>query len=191
MNISSYFRQGTVWTLSNILSLSRLVIGLMLFYFIYTRHTYLAILLALLAVFTDFADGYVARLRNEITELGKILDPVADKIAVALGAIALYKSYGLPLWVVVVIIGRDVLILTGSLLLMEKLKGVIPSRMAGKIAVTVISMLLLSYLFEWQAAKNILIVLTILAIIYSFTSYLIIFIKYMLKSKREPERNGS
>jgi cardiolipin synthase len=191
MNISSYFRQGKIWTLSNILSLSRLIIGLMLFYFIYTRHTYLAILLALLAVFTDFADGYVARMRNEITELGKILDPVADKIAVALGAIALYKSYGLPLWVVVVIIGRDVLILIGSLLLIEKVKGIVPSRMPGKIAVTVISMLLLSYLFEWHAAKNTLIVLTILAIIYSFTSYLIIFIKYMIKSKREPERNGS
>jgi cardiolipin synthase len=191
MNISSYFRQGKIWTLSNILSLSRLVIGLMLFYYIYTCHTYLAILLALLAVFTDFADGYVARLRNEITELGKILDPVADKIAVALGAIALYKSYGLPLWVVVVIIGRDVLILIGSILLIEKVKGVVPSRMPGKIAVTVISMLLLSYLFEWHAAKNTLIVLTILAIIYSFISYLIIFIKYMLKSKREPERNGS
>ncbi len=191
MKISSYFQQGKIWTLSNILSFSRFILGLVLFYFIYTRHTYLAILLALLAVISDFADGYVARLRHEITELGKILDPVADKIAVALGAIALYKSYGLPLWIVLVIIGRDILILIGSLVLMERLKGVVSSKMPGKIAVTVISILLLSYLFEWHAVKNVLITLTILAIIFSFVTYFIIFIKFMLKSDIDLERNDS
>ncbi|MBN2364624.1 MAG: CDP-alcohol phosphatidyltransferase family protein [Calditrichaeota bacterium] len=179
MDISRYIVKDKIWTLSNIFSFARLFMAVFLFYFIYTRHTYVATFLAILAVISDYADGYAARRRNEVTELGKILDPVADKVSVGLSAVALHLSYGLPLWMVIVIVGRDILILIGSLFLMDKVKAVAASQMPGKIAVTVIAMLLLSYLFEFHNIKNILIILTILAIIYSFTSYLIRFLRIM------------
>ena len=170
------FEKGKVWTASNLLSVSRLIIGLFLYLLILYQHSIWAILLSIIAIFTDYADGYLARKRNEISELGKILDPVADKVTVGLSSIALYQAYGLPLWVVIFIIGRDLLILSGSLILIGKMNHVIPSELPGKIAVTVISLLLLSYLFDFNPVKTSLMVLTILIIIISFIYYVVKFI---------------
>jgi cardiolipin synthase len=170
------FKKGKVWTASNLLSVSRLIIGLFLYLLILYQHSIWAILLSIIAIFTDYADGYLARKRNEISELGKILDPVADKVTVGLSSIALYQAYGLPLWVVIFIIGRDLLILSGSLILIGKMNHVTPSELPGKIAVTVISLLLLSYLFDFNPVKTSLLVLTILIIIISFIYYVVKFI---------------
>lgn len=171
-----------IWTYSNLLSISRLILGLFLYYFIVTRHSYLAILLALLAVITDYADGYVARKRGETSELGKILDPVADKVTVALGAIGLYQAYDLPLWIVILITGRDALILIGSIFLVDKVRGIVASEMPGKIAVTIISLLLIAYLFEWNPIKIPLLLITLAALIFSSIFYLIKFIKILKTS---------
>ena len=171
-----------IWTYSNLLSISRLILGLFLYYFIVTRHSYLAILLALLAVITDYADGYVARKRGETSELGKILDPVADKVTVALGAIGLYQAYDLPLWIVILITGRDALILIGSIFLVDKVRGIVASEMPGKIAVTIISLLLIAYLFEWNPIKIPLLLITLAALIFSSIFYLIKFIKIIKTS---------
>ena len=170
------FEKGKVWTASNLLSVSRLIIGLFLYLLILYQHSIWAILLSIIAIFTDYADGYLARKRNEISELGKILDPVADKVTVGLSSIALYQAYGLPLWVVIFIIGRDLLILSGSLILIGKMNHVTPSELPGKIAVTVISLLLLSYLFDFNPVKTPLLLLTILIIIISFIYYVVKFI---------------
>ena len=171
-----------IWTYSNLLSISRLILGVFLYYFIVTRHSYLAILLALLAVITDYADGYVARKRGETSELGKILDPVADKVTVALGAIGLYQAYDLPLWIVILITGRDALILIGSIFLVDKVRGIVASEMPGKIAVTIISLLLIAYLFEWNPIKIPLLLITLAALIFSSIFYLIKFIKIIKTS---------
>lgn len=184
MKLPDLLKSGKIWTISNLLSLSRLGIAIFLFYFILAQNTFVAILLALLAVITDYADGYVARLRNETSELGKILDPVADKVAVALGAIALHQAYGLPLWVVLVIISRDILILAGSLVLIGRLEKVTPSEFPGKVAVTVISLLLLSYLLEAHFLKPVLLIGTLIAILVSFAAYLLKFLKIL----RFPEK---
>ena len=171
-----------IWTYSNLLSISRLILGVFLYYFIVTRHSYLAILLALLAVITDYADGYVARKRGETSELGKILDPVADKVTVALGAIGLYQAYDLPLWIVILITGRDALILIGSIFLVDKVRGIVASEMPGKIAVTIISLLLIAYLFEWNPIKIPLLLITLAALIFSSIFYLLKFIKIIKTS---------
>lgn len=171
------FEKGKVWTISNILSFSRLIISIFLFLLIVNQNSIGAILLGFVAIITDYADGYFARKRNEISELGKVLDPVADKIAVGLSSIGLHLAYGLPLWVVLVIIGRDLLIFIGSVILIGKMDHVIPSELPGKIAVTIISFLLLSYLFRYDVLKEPLLVLTVIIIIVSFIYYLIKFIR--------------
>jgi len=184
MKFTEIFKRDRIWTVSNLLSISRLFIGGLLYYFIVSRHTYIAIVLVIIGVITDYADGWVARKRGETSELGKILDPVADKVAIALGSIGLYQAYGLPLWIVVIIISRDILILFGSIFLIDKVKGIVASEMPGKIAVTVVSVLLLSYLFEWQAIQQIFLYLSLAAIIFSFLFYVVKFIK-IIKSQNE------
>jgi CDP-diacylglycerol--glycerol-3-phosphate 3-phosphatidyltransferase len=68
-----------------------------------------AAVFALLAL-TDGVDGYLARSRNEVTNLGKFLDPLADKILVTAALLALIELDKLPAWVALVIIARDFLV---------------------------------------------------------------------------------
>ena len=182
MNLIRLFEKDRVFTYSNLLSFSRLFIGIFLFYAISGRQLYLSLFLVVLGVISDFADGYLARKRNEISRLGKILDPLADKAAVALAAIALHNTYALPLWVVLLIIGRDILILIGSIILIERLQNVVASEMPGKVAVTIIAGLLIAYLLEWDSMKPIMLLLTILSVMVSFFFYLLRFLK-MIKQK--------
>lgn len=179
MDIGILFEKGKVWTISNFLSILRLFMGFVLYFFIIDKNTTGAIIVVILAIASDYADGYFARRRSEISELGKVLDPFADKVAVALCGIALNIAYGLPLWVVLVIIFRDILILFGSLILLGKVHMVVASEMPGKIAVTVISLLLLSYLFEFEPVQPPLLFLTAVAVVFSFLYYIWKFVKIL------------
>lgn len=171
MIIKQLFKENKIWTLSNFLSFSRILIGGVLYYFILNHETSLAISMAIVAIITDYADGYFARKRNEVSELGKVLDPVADKVTVGLGSIGLYHSYDLPLLVVILILGRDVLIVLGSLILFKKMERVTASAFPGKLAVTVISLLLLAYLVEFKFLQKPFMILAIISILYSFFYY--------------------
>ena len=89
------------------------------------RHPYLrwlALMLFLIAVISDVIDGYIARTRGQKTKAGAILDPLADKILLISAFICLYikraqfDEISFPLWFVVAIISRDVILLLGSMI---------------------------------------------------------------------------
>lgn len=184
--LANIFEKGKVFTFSNFLSFIRIPLGLYLYYLISERIVIYALITIIIVMISDFADGYFARKLNQVSELGKIFDPVGDKFCVALGSIALYNSFGLPLWVVILIIGRDILILLGSVLLVTRFPFVAPSKWLGKIAVTVISLLLISYLLEVTPAQVPLQILTIIAILASGGQYAINFYqKYFINKKQE------
>jgi len=65
------------------------------------------VLILLMAAGTDVADGYLARKRREITTLGILLDPIADKLLISAAFISLVEMGLAPAWMVVIIIGRD------------------------------------------------------------------------------------
>ena len=60
-----------------------------------------------LAVLTDYLDGYFARRRNQVTKLGMLLDPIADKLLTAAAFIALVEMGAVPAWMVMIILGRE------------------------------------------------------------------------------------
>ncbi len=66
-----------------------------------------AILFLLISV-TDTLDGYLARRRGVVTTLGKFLDPLADKLLIVTSLIALIPARGIPFWIVIVIVGREI-----------------------------------------------------------------------------------
>jgi CDP-diacylglycerol--glycerol-3-phosphate 3-phosphatidyltransferase len=176
--------KGKVFTFSNFLSFIRLPLALLAYYLILNRMVVPALIAIIIAIISDFADGYFARKWNQVSEMGKVLDPLGDKVSIALGCIALYQSFGMPLWVVAVIIGRDILILLGSILLVTKLPYVTPSNLAGKTAVTFISGLALSYLLNLAPLQIPLQILTITAIVVSGSLYALNFFrKYMGKKE--------
>ena len=67
----------------------------------------LGVAVFLLASLTDFLDGYLARKRNEVTTLGKLLDPIADKLLMSAAFISLVEVGVAPAWMVVIVVGRE------------------------------------------------------------------------------------
>ena len=64
--------------------------------------------LFLLAAVTDTFDGYLARRKGMVTTLGKFLDPLADKLLMVTALIALIPARGIPVWMIIVIVGREI-----------------------------------------------------------------------------------
>ncbi|HEX3179164.1 MAG TPA: CDP-diacylglycerol--glycerol-3-phosphate 3-phosphatidyltransferase [Methylomirabilota bacterium] len=70
-------------------------------------HALIAAAIFMAAAFTDWLDGVVARRRNQVTTLGTLLDPIADKLLVAAALVSLLTIDKIPAWIVVIIIGRE------------------------------------------------------------------------------------
>ncbi len=179
------FEKGKVYTISNGLSLLRLLGSFYLYYQTIHHRAWIALGVAILLIITDFLDGYFARLLNQVSELGKVLDPIADKVGIGLGVFALYLEYGLPFWVMALIIGRDIAIVLGSLVLMSRLPYVVPSAMPGKIAVTILAFLFLVYLLEIYPLQYPLLILSVLAIAVSSAFYGYRFLKTVTHESTE------
>lgn len=93
---------------------------------------YAAAVVFLLAAVTDMIDGNIARKRNMVTELGKFLDPIADKLLVLSALIALIKTDNLSVWAVFIIIARE-FIITGFRIIAAGRGVVIAADKWGKI----------------------------------------------------------
>lgn len=74
---------------------------------ILTRYEMAGVVVFLAACLTDFLDGYLARKRNEVTTLGKLLDPIADKLLMSAAFISLVEVGVAPAWMVVIVVGRE------------------------------------------------------------------------------------
>ena len=105
------------FNLPNQLTSLRLILAVVSFYFIAGAHYLTAMVLFLIAAGTDWLDGYYARKYGQVTTLGRILDPFADKVIICGTFIFLAADphmaevpWGLRAWMVVVIVGRELLV---------------------------------------------------------------------------------
>ena len=102
---------------------------------------WIALAIFVIASFTDFLDGYLARKNNLVTNFGKFMDPLADKLLVGAAMICLVEIGRLPAWMVIVIISRE-FIISGFRLIASDNGIVIAASYWGKIK-TVIQMLMI------------------------------------------------
>lgn len=110
-----------VFTVPNALSLSRLFMVPVVVALLLARADGLAAVFFVLAAATDFLDGRLAR-RAGPTRLGRILDPVADRLMLSSVAVVLATRGLLPVWAVAILVGRDLLALLGSILVGSKVR---------------------------------------------------------------------
>jgi len=102
----------------NLLTLSRLLLVPVYVYAALAASSMLNLVAALafgIAALTDLFDGFVARRLNQVTDFGKILDPVVDRILIISAMVVLYVKISalVPLWVVLTVVGRDLLMILG------------------------------------------------------------------------------
>ena len=96
--------------IANILTLTRMImIPFFLFFFSLDSEVgkLLATIIFIVASFTDFLDGYLARKYHLITNFGKIMDPLADKLLVLSALLALIANQQVPVWIVILILARE------------------------------------------------------------------------------------
>jgi cardiolipin synthase (CMP-forming) len=124
-----------ILTIPNLISLLRIAL-IPVFFALIVDHdtTQLGLVLFVAVVATDWVDGAIARATGQVSELGKILDPVADRLAIAAGLIALVDRDAFPLWAALLILVRDVAVLLAGLVLLSRRRVRIDVRYIGKVA---------------------------------------------------------
>jgi len=183
-------RQNQIFTISNALTLIRMLlvfpVWISLSNFYDEKFRILTFILCLVAALTDYLDGYIARKRNEITEIGKIIDPIADKILIAVLAIKLYEIGELSGYFLLIIVLRDVIIVIAAFLISLKLKKILPSNLLGKITTTVIGFVFLAVITGLNKQSIIFIFIyygSILLIYASLLAYIIRAIEFLRKNR--------
>ena len=164
----------------NLLTMVRFLLIPVFVYIFFSRNQYsleIAVLIFILSGITDTLDGYIARRFNQITRLGIVLDPLADKLMLITVLASVTISNNIPLWIIAVVALKEMLIIAGAIYLYNVQDIVIPANIFGKISTLLSYIAILAVLFELPYSRTILysyIVATIMAL----TIYLNCFLAY-------------
>lgn len=118
----------------NLLSIIRILLVPVFVYLYMTENFYAAVAVFVVAGITDIVDGYIARKFNFISNLGKILDPFADKLMQFSAFICLAVNEIVPIWMPVFYFVKEISTLIGALFVFKKVKTVVKSHIFGKLA---------------------------------------------------------
>ena len=129
--------------ISNSLSALRMVLAVPGAWAVLDHRGTLAIAISITGMITDVLDGYFARKLNEVTELGKVIDPIADKVYILSVSAALLVTGLIPPWFAAVVFGRDMIILIGGVIIKRSRGIVLMSNAMGKATVVVLAIFLL------------------------------------------------
>jgi len=162
------------WIIPNLLSLSRIPLAVAIGYCLWRDSltaTVVAAALIILAGVTDALDGFMARRMGRVTTLGIALDPISDKLFAIILVAALIAYRGFPVWLAVAVVGRDLLILIGGLLLSRREKVSLPSNLPGKYAFAALAVLLGAYVIRFQFSIHLMTPIVVTLLAWSLASY--------------------
>ena len=123
-----------ILTVPNVLSFLRLLMVPVFFVLIVVGNELGALILLVISTVTDFVDGQIARRFNQITRLGQLLDPAADRLLILAALLGLAIAQVLPWWFVIAVISRDVLLIVLGIVLANHGYGPLPVHHLGKFA---------------------------------------------------------
>ena len=124
-----------ILTVANVITFCRLALTIVfLVLFAGGEHRALALVCYVVAATTDFLDGQIARRTQTVSWLGKIMDPIMDRVLLFTGVIGLLIVGELPLWVPVFVIGRDAYLAAGSMVLQRYRRRPVDVSYVGKAA---------------------------------------------------------
>lgn len=123
-----------IWTLPNILSFARIGILPFAFYDLVNANFTRAFIVLFIFGSTDWFDGFVARKFGQVSKLGKLLDPLSDRLMIAFVGVGMIIADLLPLWAVVVLVARDILLVLGAAIFLARGASPPPVTKTGKAA---------------------------------------------------------
>lgn len=162
----------------NLLTMVRFLLIPVFVYFFFSQNQYsleIAAAVFILSGITDTLDGYIARKLNQITRLGIVLDPLADKIMLITVLASVTISNNISIWIIAVVALKELLMIAGAVSLYNERNIVIPANIFGKISTLISYIAILAVLFELPYNRAILysyLGMTILALIIYLNSYL-------------------
>jgi len=183
---------GRFWTVANTLSLTRLVLVGPIAVLLWQDGPLGWLLgLVLLAVFTDWIDGRVARWTRTVSEWGKVIDPVADKVAAVVSVSVLTfrpAEPHLPLWFFGLIVGRDLAILAGGVAIARRSGKILMSAWAGKAASLWLALTVLAVILRADPpVLNVCLWMTAGLFVFSFVIYVIRYLNALRRPPPSPE----
>lgn len=146
-------RARDILLVPNILTLSRFGLLFILAYLISlqdSRYTIYMLIVITTGIATDILDGFLARKLGQISDLGKVLDPVVDKICTGVLVLFLYVYSDFPLWAVILVLTRDITVLVASIFFLKKARVIATSNMIGRLAALSWGLVILVYIIDWQ-----------------------------------------
>jgi cardiolipin synthase (CMP-forming) len=123
-----------ILTVPNALSALRLVGVPFFLWLVLNEHDAAAVIVLMVSGFTDWLDGTIARRWNQTSRLGQLLDPAADRLYILATLVGLTARGVVPLWLTLVLVGRDVLLAPTIVLLRRHGHGPLPVHFLGKAA---------------------------------------------------------
>jgi cardiolipin synthase len=126
--------EDRIWTVPNILSMVRLALVPVFLVLIIEGEDALALLTLVLSSLTDYLDGWIARRFDQITRLGAVLDPAADRLYIFATVIGLAVRELVPWWLVAVLVARDLMLVVLAVVLANHGYGPLPVHHLGKFA---------------------------------------------------------
>lgn len=142
----------TIYSVANLITIVRLILVPVFFMVLVgpggERSRLAAFVIYAIAGSTDWIDGQLARRTHTVTQFGKVVDPLVDRLLLAAGVLGLYLIGELPLWLPVVLVLRDVYLLYGAFVL-EKYHVILPVTYIGKLTTAVLLVGFSSLIAGW------------------------------------------
>jgi len=174
-------------TIPNILTLIRFLAIPVLAYYILAGDKYntVAFILFVSIWFTDLLDGWIARRFNQITEFGKLFDPLVDKIFQFTTALMMFIVGKLPVWVPIFLFVKELLMIVGGMILLRKKEIVVHARWYGKLATVLFVLAFASLFFLNEEQRYLSDYIFIIPVTWSLVAYIQYGLQNMLPALKD------
>lgn len=170
-------------TVPNLLSMLRILLIIPFVFFFLSGNYIMAAVMIIISGISDALDGFIARKFNQITEIGKMLDPLADKLTLIAIMICIVILFPIVLPVVVILIIKDVMMMIGASILLKKNIKPPAARWYGKVAtimfyfsVSLIVFLKAAFNYDNTVLSFFLLGITAAMMIFALVEYFILFL---------------
>jgi len=168
-----------IWTLPNLLTFLRLLFLAPILLFLAKGQRLPAVGFIFLGITSDFFDGIIARRFNQSSDLGRMMDPLVDKLNIlAVGLLMILSPlYRFPLWYFLFLVVRELAVLVCGLLVARKRKIVLEANKPGKRSAFFTGVCVLLYILGWEPYTWISLWIAFGLALYSTWTYLKVFLK--------------